>query len=112
MKDCGLNLYLSSESIIADTTNLVNGKPVYYYNNKTNLGSDNFTNAGQVILYNCHESSIENLNISYGSTGISLDNCNNNTITGNIANHNKMNGIYLSKSDYNNVSGNTFNLRD
>jgi parallel beta-helix repeat protein len=109
MYDCGLNLYgyLSSDSIIVDTTNLVNGKPVYYYNNKMNLGSDNFRNAGQLILYDCHESLIENLNVSYGSTGISLDKCNNNSITGNIASHNKNDGIYLSESYNNTIRENT-----
>ena len=114
MYDCGLNLYgyLSSDSIIADSTNLVNGKPVYYYNNKIKLGSDNFTNAGQVILYDCHESSIENLNTSYGSTGISLDHCNNNSITGNIATYNTLEGISLSESYYNNISENTLDYNE
>jgi parallel beta-helix repeat protein len=114
MYDCGLNLYgdLSPDSIIADTTNLVNGKPIYYYNSKVKLGSDNFTNAGQVILYDCHDSSIENLNTSYGSNGISLDHCNNNSITGNIAIHNKLDGISLSESYYNNISENTLDYNE
>lgn len=109
MNDCGLDLYgyLSLNSINVDTTNLVNGKIVYYYNNKINLGSDNFTNAGQVILYDCHESSIENLNTSYGSTGISLDHCNNNNITRNIVIYNKNSGIDLSESYNNNIWENT-----
>ncbi|MFX0011778.1 MAG: right-handed parallel beta-helix repeat-containing protein, partial [Candidatus Hermodarchaeota archaeon] len=36
-----------------DATNLVNGKLLYYYTNELNLGSPDFTNAGQVILVNC-----------------------------------------------------------
>lgn len=100
MNDCGMILYgdLSSNSINADTTNLVNAKPVYYYNDKINLRSDNFTNAGQVILYDCHESSFENLNTSYGSVGITLSSCSNINITGNIASHNKNDGINLIES--------------
>jgi parallel beta-helix repeat protein len=66
MVKCGLLLTsqegLSSHNI--DTTNLVNGKPLYYYVNKINLGSDNFTNAGQVILINCNESSISQIIIT------------------------------------------------
>ncbi len=104
MNDCGMILYgdLSSNSIKADTTNLVNGKPIFYYNNEIHLGPDNFTNAGQVILYDCHESSVENLNTSYGSIGIALSSCTNISIRGNVANKNKNDGICLSES-YNNI---------
>ncbi|MFX0040903.1 MAG: NosD domain-containing protein [Promethearchaeota archaeon] len=114
MKECGLDLYgdLSSNSINVDPTNLVNEKPVYYYNNKVKLNSSNFTNAGQVILYNCHNSSVSNLNISYGSTGISLNYCSNINITGNIAKHHKVHGISLSESDYVIIWENTLDYND
>jgi len=109
MNECGLGLsgYLTLNNI--DTTNLVNGKPLYYYTNEINLGSDNFTNAGQAILVNCHNSSIVNLNTSYGSTGILLYYCDNNYITGNIVNYNNYRGIRLSYSDNNTIFGNTLN---
>jgi len=109
MNDCGLDLYgyLPLDSINVDITNLVNGKPLYFYYNQIGLGLDNFTNAGQVILYDCHYSLIENLNTSYGSTGVSLYYSSNNNITGNIANHNANDGIFLSKSDNNNIWENT-----
>jgi len=134
MNHCGLGIYGSLEEISSyeiDTTNLVNGKPLYYYTNEVNLGSDNFTNAGQVILVNCNDSLVSNLNISDSFIGISLHYCNNNnisgntpnnnrsgislfssdynTVSGNIANNNNGVGISLSKSDYNTVSGNTAN---
>ena len=111
-----------------DTANLVNGKPLYYYDSKMNLEPRNFTNAGQVILVNCKNSLISNLNISYSLFGIELFYCFNNTISGNSAQHNE-GGIYLKysrnntisennannnnigfyfyNSDYNNISGNT-----
>ncbi len=113
MNKCGLGLYgsdikeLSSHNI--DTTNLVNGKPLYYYSNEVNLEPNNFTNAGQVILANCTDSLISNVNISYCTTGISLFYCNTNTISGNTVNSNSHYGIYLSYSDYNSISGNTAN---
>lgn len=105
MNECGLGLDtyllgpiedLSSHNI--DTTNLVNGKPLYYYANEVNLGSDNFTNAGQVILVNCNESLISNLKTSIG---ISLRSSNDNIITYND------DGIYLENSDDNLISENT-----
>ena len=134
MNHCGLGLYGSLEEVSSydiDTTNLVNGKPLYYYTNEVHLGPDNFTNAGQVILVNCNDSFVSNLSISDSFIGISLHYCNNNnisgntpnnnrsgislfssdynTVSGNIANNNNGVGISLSKSDYNTVSGNTAN---
>ena len=78
-----------------DTTNLVNGNPVYYYSNEVNLGSDNFTNVGQAILINCNDSAISNLGLTGGSIGIILNRCNNNTITKNNATENTLYGISL-----------------
>ncbi len=132
MNNCGLIAsgtieMLSSNDI--DTTNTVNEKILYYYSDKVGLASNNFTNAGQVILINCNNSLITNLDISHSSCGISLyycnmnfisgntangnrngitlDYCYNNTISGNTANDNYWNGIDLSYSNYNNLTGNT-----
>jgi len=110
MDECGLVISHSFEELSPnniDTSNLVNGKPLYFYTNEINLGLSNFTNAGQVILVNCRDSLISNLNVSYGSVGISLFYCNNNNISGNIANYNKEHGIYLYYSNNNLISGNT-----
>jgi len=111
MNHCGLGLYGSLEEVSSndiDTTNLVNGKPLYYYTNEVHLGPDNFTNAGQVILVNCNDSLVSNLNISDSFIGIALHYCNNNNISGNTANNNRS-GISLFSSDYNTVSGNNAN---
>jgi len=112
MNKCGLQLYRCSfeelRSHDIDTTNLVNGKPLYYYTNEENLGSTDFANAGQVILVNCNDSLISNLNVSYSTFGISLYYCNNNDISGNTANNNYI-GIQLQCCDDNAVSGNTAN---
>jgi parallel beta-helix repeat protein len=98
MNECGLGLSINLEmltSLIIDITNLVNGKPLYFYLNEINLGPNNFTNAGQVILVNCNNS-------------LSLYYCDNNTILGNTANNNSF-GIYLIHSNNNTISGNTAN---
>ena len=110
MNECGLALSGSIEdlrSYCIDTTNLVNDKPLYYYANEVNLDSSNFTNAGQVLLVNCNDSLISNLDVSYCTNYYYY--CNYNNISGNTANLGVY-GIYLSNSNYNNISGNTANL--
>ncbi|KKM83336.1 hypothetical protein LCGC14_1310440 [marine sediment metagenome] len=97
---------LEMTSNIVPPSNLVNGKPIYYYINKVGLGSGDFFNAGQVILENCSNSVINDLNVSYGSVGISLFNSFNISIANNQANYNKMYGIYLSSSDLNTILDN------
>ena len=112
MNERGLRISGSLEELRShdiNATNLVNEKPLYYYANEINLGPSDFTNAGQVILVNCDDSLISNLNISYTSTAISLFYCNNNVISRNTANNNYYNGISLDYSNYTTVSGNTVN---
>jgi len=90
-------------------TNLVNGKPLYYFTNETNLGPSDFENAGQVILVNCNDSIISNLDITYSSNGISLYYCYNNIILKNNVEHNTEYGIYLFYSNDNTISENIAN---
>ena len=106
MNKCGI---LTDAFQYIDTTNLVNGKPVYYYTDEVDLGPNNFTNAGQVIMLSCTNSVISNLNTSYSSIGIYLRSCYNCTITGNIANFNEIRGISITYGAYNNISGNSAN---
>ncbi len=108
MNFCGISLYGSLVEMVShsiDKTNLVNNKPIYYYANEIGLKSSNFTNAGQIILINCTNSIISELNISDGS-GIYLYYCVNNTLSGNTANNSEF-GILLYSSDNNTLSGNT-----
>ncbi len=96
--NCGFLFYpLGNYLNNIDTSNLANGKPIYYYTDKSNLKPNNFTNAGQIILFNCNHSIISNLNVSHCSVGISLFFCNNISIT------------YVNSS-YNSASG--FDLRE
>ena len=53
-----------------DTSNTLNGKPIYYYRNT--LVSNIPTDAGQVILSNCTGAFVRHINIDGGHTGISI----------------------------------------
>jgi len=102
--------YSSSQEELAsytiDTTNLINGKPIYYYVNEKGLGPNDFLNAGQIILVNCNDSLISNVNITDVYQGITIMYGNNNTIT-NSSLDNTYHGIFVITNSFNNViSGN------
>lgn len=84
-----------AETNIIETSNLVNGKPLYLYFNESSLRSINFTNAGQVILIKCNNSNIANLDISKSTFGIGLYYCKNNALTNNNCSFHSYAGIYL-----------------
>jgi parallel beta-helix repeat protein len=84
--------------------NTVNGKPIYYYLNETNLNIDGLE-AGQIILVNCKDSSIKNLNVSDTDVGLRLAFSNNNQIK-DCKFSNDLLGIALFSSDKNNILGN------
>jgi len=88
--------------------NLVNGKPIYYYVNQTNLEINNDWNIGQILLVNCNQSTLSNLIISSGSVGISLLYSYDNIISACILNHHTW-GLNLALSHSNTISGVTLN---
>ena len=89
---------------IIDTSNTVNGRPVYYWKNRN--GGTVPLDAGEVILANCTNVIIENQNLSNSTAGIELGYSNNNTITNNTATKNT-NGIHLWHSSNNTITNNT-----
>ncbi len=106
---CGLRLFhfrveISSHNI--EKSNLVNGKPLYYYVNENNLGSADFLNGGQVILINCNNSIISDLDLSRGFCGISLYYCNDIEMLRNDVSYNGYYGISLTESHFNKISEN------
>jgi len=121
--DCGITLYdgpiakhfFDSHSI--DSFNKVNEKLLYYYVNQNNLSSANFTDPGQIILVNCNETDINNLNLSKGSVGFSCYYCWNTTITDCHISDNNDRGINLiyayNTTLYNNtlINNKGFNLK-
>jgi len=101
MTYCGLLIIIAEGSLemfyshSIDSTNHVNDKHLYYYVDETFLNPINFTDAGQIILYNCNNSLISNLDLSHGSSGITLILSNNNTISNINSSYNTNYGIYL-----------------
>ena len=113
MTYCGLLLgydveleYMTSQDI--DDTNLVNGKPIYYYTDQTGLISTNFSNAGQIFLINTNNSVIDNLLFSDTTIGIQSFYSNGNTISNCEFKRNKQTSFELRYSDNNEIVGNTF----
>jgi len=88
-----------------DTTNTVNGKPVRYYKNVSDMIIP--TGAGQVILANCTNIMIEDQNLSNGTIGVCIGYSSNITILNNTCSNNKGRGISLFKSDNNTLLSNT-----
>ncbi|MHA1750605.1 MAG: right-handed parallel beta-helix repeat-containing protein [Promethearchaeota archaeon] len=109
MRMCGISINGFDEEHFSSHVikeNKVNEKWVYYYKNEVGLNANNFTDAGQVILVNCNDSFIKNLNLSHGSTGVFLYGCSNNVLKDIIASHNNWLGIVLFYSNNNTISGN------
>ena len=93
-----------------DTSNTVNGKPVYYWKNQTNNIIP--AGAGQVILANCSNVIIDNQNVSDGTIGISLGFSSECTITNNTITSNNEYGISLYSSNNNNITRNNVSNND
>lgn len=87
--------------------NHINGKPIYYYKNN-HQGDIVPSDAGQVILANCSNFTIENLNLTNSFYGIQLYYSSHNNIMKNTINNGKRHGdgIYLFNSRYNQISEN------
>jgi len=142
MTSCGISIgtiYPSSGSFSEfstysiDTSNKVNGKPVYYYFDRNNLDNADYLNPGQIILVNCNSSNISEISISNASSALTLLYCknvsiidcnfsdndggidlyksNNNAISRNVIDSNNYAGIRLSGCNntliyWNNISNN------
>ncbi len=92
---------------IIGSNNTVNGKPVYYWKNRT--GGTIPPDAGQVILANCSNINIMKQNLSYGSVGIEIVFSKNIDISNNICNQNTLYGIYIAESTLITIKNNTCN---
>jgi len=99
--NCGLLVKQSYGNVVVDS--LVNDKPLVYLEGVSDYAVDN---AGQVILVNCANILVENLNLSNASIGVQLLATSNTQITNNNITNNNWYGIYLYSSSNNTISGN------
>ena len=120
----GVSIWYSYQNIIEGNT--VNGKPLVYLEGETGVRIED---AGQVILVNCSDIEVKNLNLSNTDIGIELwdsENCriesnvisnngcgiefwysSNNIIANNTVSNNKDDGIELDDSSNNIIMNNT-----
>ncbi len=84
--------------------NIVNGKPLVYLED---VSDHRVEDAGQVILVNCNNITIENLDLSNTIGGIALWKTENSKISNNtVCHNNRYGGIRLSYSSNNSITGN------
>ena len=83
--------------------NMVNGKSLVYLEDVSNYKVED---AGQVILVNCNNITVENLDLSNTSVGVVLSGTENSIITNNTISSNDMYGIDLDSSPNNIITGN------
>lgn len=87
-----------------DTSNTVNGRPLYYYKDASGVTVP--AGAGQIILANCTDFTVEGQSIEWATVGIELAFCSNVTIRDTTCTNNTY-GIFLWFSNGNTVSNNT-----
>jgi parallel beta-helix repeat protein len=97
----GISVDNSFENTVQN--NLVNGKLLVYLENASDIAVDN---AGQVILVNCENVTVKNLELSGGPSGLELWGTNNSRITNNTISGNGE-GVNLVYSSENVISGNS-----
>ena len=90
-----------------DTSNLINGKPIHYLKNQSDLiiNSSSFPNVGYLALINCTNIAVEALNLTNNYNGILLANTKNSTLTNNKLENNAR-GIDITNSSDNTIRGN------
>jgi parallel beta-helix repeat protein len=97
-----------------DTSNLVDGKPIYYWtdlanapNGCSNAEINETSNAGFVALVSCQNITVKNLNLSKNGHGILVVNTTNSEILHNIIADERWYGILLFSSLENTLFNNT-----
>jgi parallel beta-helix repeat protein len=88
-----------------DESNTINGRPVYYW--KDVEGRKVPEDAGQIILVNCSNVTVENQNMKNLSVGIQIDCSSYITIRNNTFSNNQV-GIRFDGSNNNSIFNNTF----
>lgn len=85
---------------IIDTSNLVDGKPVYYLVGESDRVLDASSNAGTVYLIDCENITVRDQVLEHNMYGLFLHNTTNSSFESNVVSLNDQ-GIYLSLSETN-----------
>jgi len=106
------NLYSAGNNTIhwdhtIDTTNTIQGKPVYYYYNESNSTVEN-KNAGTMYLAYCYNMTIDNCVIDTAD-GIHFYQTHNSTIKNSVTGYTRLYSIQLHFSDNNVIKTNQLN---
>jgi parallel beta-helix repeat protein len=90
-----------------DKSNLVNGKPIYYLKNQSDLliNPSSYPNTGYLALINCTNITVENLNVTNNYNGILLADTKNSTLRNNNFENNSR-GMDITDSSNNTIQGN------
>ena len=99
----GLIVLFSYQNTVEN--NMVNGKPLVYLEDSSDYV---ITDAGQVVVVNCTNITVDKLVLSNSSVGIELWQTNNSKISDNVINDNYY-GIYLYSSSNNSITNNNVN---
>ncbi len=88
-----------------DTSNLVDGKPIYYLVDASDTVIDSATNAGTVYCVNCDNVTVKDLTLAKNGEGICFYNTSNSSINNNHI-ENCFDGIALFSFSNNSITGN------
>jgi len=90
-----------------DSTNTINGKPIYYFVNKSDsiFSPSDFLEIGYLAFVNCKNITVQKLNLTNNKQGIILAFTTNSTIRNNSITNNS-NGIFLYGTSNINVTNN------
>ncbi|WP_229392436.1 NosD domain-containing protein [Methanosarcina sp. DH2] len=94
-----------------DTSNLVDGKPIYYLAGKSDKVLDASSNAGTVYLIDCENITVRGQVLEHNVYGLFLYNTTNSSFDNNVVSLN-LRGIYLYNSGNNSIYNNLFRNSD
>lgn len=103
----GIQVYDGSSSFDIDTSNTVDGSPIYFFSDK--VGGTVPTGAGQVVLANCIDVTVESQGWDVICRQIALEDCSNCVVTNNNITPAGAEGIQLICSPSNTIDNNTVN---
>jgi parallel beta-helix repeat protein len=97
-----------------DTSNLVNGRPIYYFVNQSNfaVNPELYPNVGYLGLVNCANVTVERLNMTHNVNGLVLANTSNSRIATNSVSNNGKGIVVVGSSSNSTFRSNNVTTND